>query len=262
MKKILVGLAAGLFVIACNEASSEADAPKNTDLIYQNLKGEIQRIEEVPYKVDSVSGQATVVDTCCTGIEEFDEKGYSKRYTTKDSKGTTKDDYTFTRYENGMLKEQVQTFEGKPRSKFSIQKGQNGSYGDAQNFDSTGKLDAYYTEVNSDTVYNLVMGWKRYKPDSTLHSIATREYDKTLFTSFTNTDSTGKVVMTIKAKNDANGNQIESTTTEMKGDSTTTKVVTYKYEGLDEKGNWTQRTEYEKGKPVKVVKRTITYYKD
>ena len=40
-----------------------------------------------------------------------------------------------------------------------------------------------------------------------------------------------------------------------------TKKNTFKYEGDDEKGNWTKRNKYnDKGKAVEVVKRTITYY--
>ena len=40
-----------------------------------------------------------------------------------------------------------------------------------------------------------------------------------------------------------------------------TEKNTLKYEGDDEKGNWTKRTKYnDKGKAVEVVKRSITYY--
>jgi hypothetical protein len=263
MKKILVGLAAGLFAVACSESINVANAPNNNDLINQSLKGKIQRIEDVPYQVDSVTGQATVVDSCCTAIEEYDEKGYTARYTMKDSKGITKDDYTYTRFENSMLKEQVETFEGKPRISYSIQKSKDGGYGHVQIFDSTGKPDGYFTDIKADTALNLITGWKRFKADSNLHSIRTSVYEKkNHFIGFTETDSTEKVVKTIKAKNDENGNPIEWTTIDVTKDSTITNVVTFKYEGLDEKGNWTQRTRYEKGKPVKVLKRTITYYKD
>ena len=54
----------------------------------------------------------------------------------------------------------------------------------------------------------------------------------------------------------------ESTTTVTK-DTSKTEKFSYKYDSYDDKGNWTQRTSYnEKGKPVKVIKRTISYYKD
>ena len=42
----------------------------------------------------------------------------------------------------------------------------------------------------------------------------------------------------------------------------TTQEVANRFNELSQQGNWTQRTEYEKGKPTKIVKRTITYYKD
>jgi len=56
---------------------------------------------------------------------------------------------------------------------------------------------------------------------------------------------------------------IEETTTTLEKGSTKTEKLTYKYDTYDDKGNWVQRTTYnEKGKPSKIVKRTITYYKD
>jgi hypothetical protein len=86
-------------------------------------------------------------------------------------------------------------------------------------------------------------------------------YDKNIWMSSTTTDSAGKLNGTYKAKVDDKGNVIEFTSSEVKKDSTINKVITYKYE-YDNQGNWTQRTEYdEKGRPVKIAKRAITYYK-
>ena len=67
---------------------------------------------------------------------------------------------------------------------------------------------------------------------------------------------------------DDKNNVIESTYKEVKTDSTKkdttiTTITKYRYDTFDDKGNWTQRTEMDKdGKPVKIVKRTITYYKE
>lgn len=44
------------------------------------------------------------------------------------------------------------------------------------------------------------------------------------------------------------------------GGDTTTIVETYTYDSFGDVGNWTQRTEYNDEKPVKVLKRSYTYY--
>ena len=70
----------------------------------------------------------------------------------------------------------------------------------------------------------------------------------------------GRVVGRITLDN--KNNVIENATKEITKDSTTNKTMKYRYDSFDDNGNWAQRTEMdEKGKPVKIVKRTITYYK-
>ena len=44
MKKSFFLLSAGVLLIACNNEKKADDAPKNTDLIQQNLKGKVQQI--------------------------------------------------------------------------------------------------------------------------------------------------------------------------------------------------------------------------
>ena len=89
------------------------------------------------------------------------------------------------------------------------------------------------------------------------------KYDGPHFIGGTVTDSTGKTSYTGSVKLNDKGDPIEETTTTLEKDSTKTEVVTYKYDATDDKGNWTQRTTYnDKGKATKVIKRTITYFKD
>lgn len=259
MKKIFLILA-GFFAVTCNDNDQTDATPKNSDLIQQNLKGKIQHLEEEPYKVDSI-GKVRELDSCCIEISDFDEKGYLTRYHTKDGNQAIKDDFTYTRHENGLMKGWVKATDGKKKASLSIQLTKDGRYGDGQSYDSTGKMDAYYTNVK-DNEYNLVTEIKKYKPDSTLEFSWSHMYDKNIWVSTTKTDSSGKIVVSRKAKNDEKGNIIELTRIDVKKDSTTTRVTTYKYDSYDEEGNWTQRTEYnDKGRPVKIVKRNITYYK-
>lgn len=260
MKKIFIVLSTGLFALACNNNNQTAEGPKNTDLYLQNLNGRVQHLEVAPYKTDSTV-KIGELDTCCTEIHDFDEKGYSTKYSTRDNKGTLKEEFSYTRYDNGLLKEWVVMSGGKKKSSLSIQLNKDGNYDEAQNYDSTGKMDVYYTNITNNE-FGHVTGWKSYKPDSTQKSTWSGVFDKNIWVSSTTTDSTGKVNGTYKAKNDEKGNIIEFTSTEVKKDSTTNKMFTYKYDSFDDQGNWTQQTEYdEKGKPTKIVKRTIVYYK-
>ena len=260
MKKIIFILCTGLFAFACNNNNNQtSEAPQNTDRIIHNVKGKVQHVVETPYKVDS-AGKIGEIDSCCIAITEFDETGYNKKYFTKNSKGVIQEDFQFSRYDNGLLKEQVDIPAGKKKVSYSFQLTEEGAYSGVQRYDSTGKMDAYYTDLKNNE-YGQFTEFKEYKPDSPLQLKWTGVYDKNIWMSTTTTDSTGKVNGTYKAKVDDKGNVIELTSSEVKKDSTINKVITYKYE-YDNQGNWTQRTEYdEKGRPVKIARRAITYFK-
>lgn len=259
MKKIVMTLCAGLFLMACNEKKQEAEAPKNTDLIGQNLKGKVKQTEETPYQVDS-TGKIGAMDSCCIEVQEFDEKGYNSSTISRNSLGKITSETTITHYDGGQVKEFVNMADGKKKSSFSIQIDKDGKYSGAQSYDSTGKMDGYYTDLKENE-YGAVLEGKQYKPDSTLKSSFISVYDKAIFISGTNTDSSGKEVNTAKIKLNDKRDVIERTNTDVGKDSTTTKVTVYKYDSYDEQDNWTQRTSYDdKGKATKIVKRTITYY--
>lgn len=259
MKKILWIFSAGLFLLACKDKKQEPEGPKNTDLISQNLKGKVQRLEETPYKVDS-TGKIGGMDTCCTSIQEFDEKGYNPKYYSKDSKGNTKEEGTYTRYEGGQMKEMVNTANGKKRNSLTVQIDKDGKYSTAQSYDSTGKMDGYYLDLKENE-YGAVTGGKMYNTDSTLKYSFNSDYDKAILMG-SRTDSAGKLLYESKMKVNDKGDAVEMNSTTVTKDSTIHKKETYTYDSSDEQGNWTQRTTYDdKGKATKIVKRTITYYK-
>lgn len=259
MKKIVWTLCAGFFLIACKDKKQETEGPKNTDLISQNLKGSVESLEETPYKTDS-TGKIGDMDTCCTNIQEFDEKGYNPKYYNKDSKGNNKEEGTYIRYDGGQLKEMVMIANGKKKSSLSVQIDKDGKYNGAQSYDSAGKMDGYYLDLRENE-YGAVTTGKMYKADSTLKYSFNNTYDKAIFMGG-RTDSAGKMIYESKVKVNDKGDQVEMISTNVTKDSTTTKKETYTYESYDEQGNWTQRTMYDdKGKATKIVKRTITYYK-
>lgn len=259
MRKVILILSAAIFIVACKD-KEPAEGPKNTDLHAQNLKGNVQVVEETPYKVDS-SGKMGAMDTCCIYITEYNEAGYNLKGVTKNSAGVIKSQTSYTQYEGGQAKEMITMADGKKQNSFSIQIDKDGKYSGGQSFDSTGKMDSYYTDLKEDE-YGSVTDGVQHKADSTVKASFHSEYVKGLFVGGSTTDSSGKVVNTTKLTLNDKGDVIASTTTNVTKDSTTTKVVTYKYDSYDEQGNWTQRTAFdEKGKATGIIKRTITYYK-
>jgi hypothetical protein len=139
---------------------------------------------------------------------------------------------------------------------------ENGKYAGARSFDSTNKMDFYYTDITSND-YDRLTGYKQYKPDSTLKMSMALSYDKQFLKGQIAKDSAGKETYSYNLKLDDKNNLIESTSREVTKDSTINKTTKYRYDSFDDTGNWTQRTEMDgTGKPVKVVKRTIVYYKD
>ena len=151
---------------------------------------------------------------------------------------------------------------GKPFSSIIIEINKDGKYLAAQENDSANKLRFYCTDF-SENDYGQLTEMKRYKPDSTLSSTFTSDYDKQIFKGSESKDSVGKVTYKSSLKSDDKNNVIEMSSMEVTKDSTTNKVIKYKYDSYDDKGNWTQRTQMDgSGKPTKIERREITYYKD
>lgn len=256
---------ASLFLlVACNntgEKSAEKKV-KYVDLVNDQLKGDIESIEETPFQADS-SGKAAAMDSCCIDITQYDENGNAVKYISKDSKGNVKRESVYSRHESGLWIGATDTKDGgKPAGSMKVGVDEKGQYTIAEAFDSTGKLDVYYTTV-AQNEYGQVLGWKQYDKDSVFRQQGESKYDKNLFMEFTMKDSVGKIKNSNSSRYNEKGEQIESTNTTITKDSTTTKVTKYTYEAYDDKGNWTQRTEWnDKGKATKIIKRVYTYRKE
>lgn len=265
MKKISIVFFAAVFSFSCNQKKETASA--YNDLFKDNLKGSIQQITETPYQTDS-TGKMGAMDSCCINIIQYDSAGYLTKVVDKDSKGNIKFEQSSTHYDNGLFKEFSNLENGKMSDKITMQLDKDGKkYLSAQVYDSAGKLKSFYKDMTQNEYIN-VTSEKQYKPDSTLKKSFEYKYDKQIFVGQTTIDSSGKEISKTLAKLDDKGNEIEITLTstmkddKTKKDSATTKVNKYKYDSYDEQGNWTQRTNMDgKGKPTKIVKREITYYK-
>jgi len=257
MKKILI-MTAGLFVLACNSGKEDEKKVVYSDLVASGLKGDISSIEESPYKTDS-TGKIGEMDSCCLSVSEYDANGNSVKWTSKDSKGTVKDEGAIERYENGMWKGQKNMKDGKTTFTMESQMDDKGQYTVVRELDSSGKLEHYYTGITTNEVGE-VLSWNQYDKDSVLRGKGEAVYDKHLQTSFNFKDSVGKVKSSSAFKYNDKGEQTEVSNTDVTKDSTTTKVTKYTYDAHDEMGNWTQRTTWDdKGKATKITKRAYAY---
>ncbi|HQU55913.1 MAG: hypothetical protein R2796_00395 [Chitinophagaceae bacterium] len=260
MKKLFI-LVTGLLLFACNSKDKTNDKTMFSDLINDNLKGDITSIEETPYQVDS-SGAIGAMDSCCIVITDYDENGNVIKNTRKGSDGSVKTEVSITRYDNGEFKSSSTMKDGKQESKLETIQDENGKYSGGTEYDSAGNMSHYYTDLTQNDVGEILSG-KRWKKDSTLDGQFSSTYNKHQRLTSSFTDSSGKVVNTSNNTYNDKGELSEQTMTTIgKNDSTTTKVTKYRYDAHDDNGNWTQRTEMdENGKPTKIVKRTYTYKK-
>jgi hypothetical protein len=253
-----------LFNEACNQKQSAAGpAPAASDLLSENLKGNVTQVESDTYKIDS-TGKTGPLDE--KNIEKYDSAGYTSSYITMNGKDSLKSQTNFQHNASGFLLS-VQTTGGKNEKKSSmiIEFDSSGKYNLAKSYDSTGKLDIFYTEIITNN-YGQVTGANGHHADSTLKMTFTNDFDSVYYVGGVSKDSVGKLTYSSKMvlnekKDPAKMEEITVTTDpKTKKDSTKNTTLTYTYENWDPHGNWTQQTSFdEKGKPVKIIKRIIVY---
>ena len=259
MKKIFLLSMVIAIAFSCNP--KKQGPAKNADTLVDNLKGKVEQVIETDYQTDS-TGKTGDQDSCCVVESRYDEKGYIMEYSTDNKAGTEKNKEEFTHYDNGAMKSMKSTKNNAPGASVSIEADKDGKYTGATETDPSGKLEFYYTGFDQND-YGHLTALKKYHADSSLAGTMTNTYDKQILKSNEYKDSLGKVTYSLAVKLDDKNNIIEKATKTVSKDSTIDKVVRYKYGNFDDQGNWTERTETdESGRPVKITKRTITYYKD
>ena len=256
MKKIIFLLVGFAFLFSCNE--KKKGFADNADVFGDNLNGNVQQTVSTDYKADS-SGKIGEQDSCCVVVSKYDEKGYITDYDNNDKANPGKNAETFIHNENGLMREVKVITNGKVHSVISV-KTDSGKYISATEYDSANKLKDYFTNITQND-YGQLTSMKKFNADSSLSAIMSSTFNKQVFTGNETKDSTGKVIYTSTVKLDDKNNPVETTEKNIK-DSAKTTITKYKYDSFDDKGNWTQRTETdENGKPTKITKREITYYK-
>ncbi|MEO6893906.1 MAG: hypothetical protein ABI136_02665 [Ginsengibacter sp.] len=258
MKKIIFLSTIIVVAISCNQNKQEYS--KNADVLADNLKGNVQQTVATDYKADS-SGKMGEQDSCCVLTTKYDEKGYVTEYDSDDKSGKNKEVGTLSHDENGNMKDMKNTKNGNAVSSITVLTDSAGKYSLAKEYDSANHLKFYYTDI-SQNEYGQLTGMKKHNADSSVSGMMVSKYNNSILTDQEVKDSTGKVIYSSNMKFDDKNNVVENDSKNITKDSTVNKVIKYKYDSSDDQANWTQRTELdENGKPVKIVKREITYYK-
>jgi len=257
MKLILfAGIAVTL--AACNQKLSPETTEHKpvTDIIGENLRGNIQQVETNTYLVDSASGQKGKLES--TSIEKYDDNGFTNYYSNYTPKDSATIVSTYDHNANGYMMGMNTTKNGKPASSMKITVDSAGKYQLATSYDSTGKEDVFYDDIASND-YGQVLSAKGHHPDSTLKMTFTNNYDSIYYVGGESKDSVGKVTYSSTIKLDDKKNAMQMDEKSVAKDSTTNTTTMFAYDKWDDKGNWTQQTTSVNGKPKKIIERTITY---
>src|SRR5258706_8278208 len=145
------------------------------------------------------------MDSCCTDKWQYDENGNYTGSTSKDSKGALKGESVAERYADGLWKGEKNARDGK-KTGIETKVDDKGNWVSAASWDSTGKMDYYYTGIIQNE-FGQVMGWKQYDKDSVFRQEWETKYDKNLQTAYTMKDSTGKVKSSGSSKYNDKGEQ-------------------------------------------------------
>lgn len=264
----LWAIAALVVVMAsCNQkAATNSVAIYPSDLVSDNTKGPVSAIETVSYLLDTAGKPGAINEKY---MVKYDSAGFVTTVTTTDGKDSVKSIATYTHGANGLMLQQVIT-NGKnvKTSSLVIDYDSSGKPTIARSYDSSGKMDTYFTGIGMNK-YGKYTGGKGYHPDSTMKLSWENDYDSIHYTGGWSKDSTGKTTYTSSVQLDSLGNALKMEETSVSKDSATKQDVTkktttiYTYSAPDSHGNWTEETEQitsdDKTKLPHLYKRTITY---
>lgn len=257
MKSLLLPLTILLLTYSCSDVKVD-QAPKYPDPFRENFAGEPERIEMLNYLVDS-SGKL-IPDSLHYELGEWKDK-YLRSYTDRDSSGKNTVFGTYTYHPNGKLNIITVTLNGKPFERYETIIDSAGRSTASFTYDSANKLQYFYKEITEDDKGRLLT-FKIFSKDSVKVGQYAVIYEGNSVLQTMYTDSSGKISTRSSAKL-RNGDKIADTIVSIRNDSTSTKILQYRYDSYDSLKNWLQRTDLNSaGKPVKVVKRTITYVKN
>ena len=249
-----------LIIFSCNEKMKPVSI--RHDLFFENLKGDVEKAEEIPYATDS-TGKVGPIDSCCISIIEYDDKGYRTKLINKDMQGNEKyGQYYSSRFHNGRVKEIRSTGNGKLINILSGTLDKTGNYGgDTRVYDSSGKMIFFYSEVVVNE-YGKIISMKKFSSDSILQQTIINKYDKHISIGGSIKDSSGKDIFSTTIRLNEKNDPAEVTETMVRNEEPLISTTRYVYTIYDEQDNWTEcRQTDEKGNTKKILRRIITYRK-
>ena len=264
MRNVIICLVIALSISSCNTKPAGSDTSMLVkDLASENLRGNISKVETDSYNIDS-TGKTGPLDE--KTVEKYDSSGYTISTVTMNGKDSIKYQTVLQRNAVGFVTDVKTTGgNGEKKSDLTITYDSLGKYNQAKSYDSTGKMDSYYTAITSNQ-FGEVTGGKQFHLDSILKSSFENDFDSVYFSGNRSKDSLGKLTYSNKIKFNDKRDASEMNETiitkdpKTKMDSTKNTVTTYTYAGWDSHGNWTEQTsKNEKGKSTKLTKRVITY---
>lgn len=254
-----------LLAIACASPEPEQTTEETEVVMARNnwqnehLKGEVKTITETPYKTDA-DGALGEMDSCCIEVREYDNNGYHVKTTEKNSTGEVTAVNVIEHTETGKFVSSTWTQNGKQVWQRKVTRGDDGKVTSAYDTDSTMQVTNYYESEVMNEFDQPVKG-KSFLPDSSFEGTWSWKYTDGLRTGRGWIDKNGVQLVDRTGEVNEMGwlSKVVDTRTDDEGVTTTT-VETYTYDSFDEMGNWTQCTLSENGTPVKIMKRTYTYY--
>jgi hypothetical protein len=258
MKKcILLLVTASAFL----QGTAQKSMKLHNDLFFDNLKGSVEKVKEIPHSVDS-NGKFGAADSCCVSILAYNKRGYRTMDVSEDALGNGMSGQVYIkRYDNGKPKEIQLMANGRVVSTLLATPTRDGNYGTARIYDTAGKLAFFYAEVEVNK-YGKIISMKSFKPDSTLQQTIVNNYQEQIWVGGSIKDSSGKeVIATVITLNEKLYPSEVVQTQPMNGHPSVTRTK-YVYDRFDGHGNWIERRELnDKGELRKIVKREIRYRK-
>lgn len=265
MKNLLFTFFATALLFSCNNKDSTKETAKavvaaDSGWATSHLKGMVHTIEEVEYTPDE-KGEIGEMDSCCVEVREYNGKGYTIKYSEKDSKGTVTTESKYERIDGAKLKSIVRTENGKQVWGRTIHRDDDGNALYAADTDTTGQIHRIHSIIEENEIGQSLLG-KTHTADSTYLGTWSFKYIDGMRAGRGWIDNTDKQIVDNTGELNDKGllSKMERKGWDDEGNPTIT-VSTYTYDSFDDKGNWTQCTTKEDGKVVEVEKRTYTYFK-
>ncbi len=227
MRKIALLLPTILITLATTSCSNDA----KTDLISENIKGNVKSIEQTTYKAVYIDSVATKTDTVLLmSIADFDTDGFKSSFCEFEGPNKTKTTYQFKYNDNGQRTESLAFNEAGTLIEKLVHSYDGIDNTQTDNFNANGDFMFRYT-------------YPKDIEEGTLQTIIE--------------DNKGNMSYKYMFTLDEKGNYVTMIVYHKNGDVYSNSVFEYQF---DENNNWIKMTEIMDNKPRSITERKIIYY--